>query len=317
MNKVEPVQRWGRVALAGLLLGPLGAAWAEVVADPPRLSFVSETESHTVRLSDGGSPLAAKDIKGWKFMAEDSNYAHMMTLTPVEGGFTLKPTSTVEVGSFDLTLDTTRGPVTVPVATPLSGEADVVQEAGWTDAQQKREVELRMGVASRLAREQVSFELAPRYYEGQTLIIEQQARPGHVYSWSVNGKTVAEGPNEATLRYTFPKPGEYIVNYTETATDQHRSFTVAQTESQTEVVALEPTAVTCKAGGTVKFTGPKGYAKFAWTVDGKVVEGEGGNLTQRFATPGSYTVECLGTEPLEGVASGFVRNIYSVEVTPK
>lgn len=281
-----------RRAIATLLSLAAAAApaWAQLVADPPKLNFTAPTQSFTVHLSNGGAPLAANDIKGWKFMAGDSNYAHMMTLTAVAGGFTLTPTDTVEVGSYDLQVETTHGPIAVAVATPLSDVPDVVQEAGWTTDAQRRAVEVKMGVASQGARAEASFELPPNYYVGQTLTLQAPPSDGHSYTWTVNGVVVAEGMDQSTLHYTFPKPGEYVVNFVETATKDSGTYTVSRAESQTLVLAVPTTPVQAKVGTVVRFSSLPGYGTYAWSVDGKPMSTDAA-LDHAFTTPGVHTVE--------------------------
>lgn len=297
------------VGIAGSLWCGAGAH-AAVTAEPKAVLFNSMESSVTVKLLKDGAPMPAAEIRGWRLMASGHAYNHMLKLVKADGAITISP-GQMEVGSYDLVIDTSAGQVIVQVLAPLTDMADTLEKQAQVLGITVDELKQRMGLVKPLAHgREVRLELPETYYEGQTLELTMPLEADLVYVWKVNGEVVKQGPGENVFSYTFAKPGDYSVEYEERADNA----VLAKASAKTAVKTLDPVQVKIKATQEQKFDGPDGYRAYAWALDGKLQSKEK-NFKFRFMAPGAYKVECTATQPESGAAGGFLRQYYEVVVS--
>jgi len=327
MEKTNGVQNtWERraparllaMASALLILCLLAAtSHGAVTADPAKVTFTSPQQSATIKLTNDGAPIAAKDIRGWRFLASGHDYKHMLSVEKVDGALQIAPSKMLEVGSYDLSIETTEGPVIVQVFAPLSDLPDIVEKTAALTGLSKQKVEEKMGLSSLIGREEeVTITLPPVYYEGQTLELSMPLEPGRAYAWFINGDLVAEGPDQNTLSYTFKEPGEYVLSHFETEKQDGKTIAVVRAQAHTRVAAMPAIPVETAVGSEMAFSPPAGYQKQVWRIDGKEVSTEP-TLKHVFRSPGVYAVECLASSPVEGPAQGFLRILYTTTANRK
>lgn len=276
------------------------AGYAELKAEPASVTFTSKEQSATIALSKDGVPLPAKDIQGWELLASDHDYQFMLSYEKLEGALKITPNDRTEVGSFDLKINTTAGPVTVQVFTPLSEHSPDTLPA------------LNPPVLA----ERITLEIAPTYYEGQTLRLNLPAAPERISSWTVNGKTVKEGPGETALAFTFKEPGGYEIRYAETQQKDGKTVIVAQAQARTVVSALPEVPWEVPVNVEVRLPGPEGYKAYLWRVDKQQASTEP-VLVHTFKETGSHSVECVASTPTGGLTENFQRVRYAVTVKGK
>jgi hypothetical protein len=289
-------------------------SYGAVTADPAKATFTSPQQSATIKLTNDGAPVPAKDIRDWQFLASGHDYKHMLSLEKMDGAITIAPSKTLEVGSYDLSIETAQGSVIVKVFAPLSDLPDIVEKRAAITGLSEKEIEKRMGLGSSTGREDIQIDLPPVYYEGQTLELTMETKPGRTCAWFVNGDFVAEGPGQNALSYTFKEPGEYVLTYIETEKADGKTIAMAQARAHTRVVPIPGVPTEAAVNTEIKFAPPPGYQKYAWFIDGRNVSSEP-TFQYTFREPGVHTVECLASSPDEGPAQGFLRIRYNTTVS--
>jgi len=290
--------------------------YGAVTADPAQVTFTSPQQSATVKLMKDGMPIPAKDVQGWKFLASGHDYREMITVEKMDGAIKIAPSNALEVGSYDLSIETAAGSVVVQVFAPLSDLPDIVQKKAAATGDAEEKIRKSMGLTTGAGRETVNIELAPVYYEGQTLELKVETQPGRTQTWFMNGELIAEGPDQNAIAYTFKEPGEYVLNYVETEKKDGRTVTVARAEANTRVAAMPAVPTDTAVGVQTEFLAPSGYKEYVWTVDGQERSTES-SLKYTFKAPGAYAVECLASSPEQGPVQGFQRVKYEVTVRRK
>lgn len=303
-------------ALVVLCLGA-AASHGAVTADPAKVTFTSPGQSFTIKLANDGAPIPATDIRGWQFLASGHDYKHMVDVEKMNGAIKLSPSNTVELGSYDLNIDTAQGSVVVRVLTPLSDVPDVVERMAALTGQSEQKIAEKLGLTSATGRSEIQIDLPPVYYEGQTLEMTMPSKPvdGHTCVWFINGDAVAEGPDQNAFTYTFLEPGDYVLTYIETANENGKPVVAARAKSYTRVVPLPVVMSEVAVNTTVTYVPPTGYQNHAWSLDGKLVSEEA-ELEQKFLAPGTHIIECLASAPNTGPAKGFLRIRYKTTVNP-
>lgn len=126
-----------------------------VTAAPPTVTFTSPTQSATITLTSNGAVIPARDIRGWKFIASGHDYRRMLSVEKKEGALKIAPSKTLEVGSYDLNIETAAGPVTVLVLATLSDMPDVVEKTAALTGQSEQKTKENMGMSTTIASEAV------------------------------------------------------------------------------------------------------------------------------------------------------------------
>ncbi len=301
-------------ALAAVCLAAT-PSYGDVSADPATVTFRSPSQSFTIQLTNDGTPIPAKEISGWKLLASGHDYIHMVDIKKMEGAITITPSSSVELGSYDLNIATAHGSVLVHVLTPLTDTPDMVEKMEALAGQSEKRIEAKMGLKTASGRSIIKIDLPPVYYEGQTLELTMPTEPddSQTCMWFINGETVTDTP---TLRYTFLEPGDYVLSYIESAIENGEPIVAARAESFTRVVSLPPVTNDVEVNTTMTYLPPAGFGKYRWSVDGKA-ESEAAEFPRSFSEPGTYTIECLATAPNAGPANEFQRVRYRTTVNPR
>jgi hypothetical protein len=291
-------------------------SYGAVTADPAKATFTSPQQSATIKLTNNGAAIPARDIRGWQFLASGHDYKHMIIVEKLDGALKIAPSQTLEVGSYDLNIETAHGAVIVQVFAPLSDLPDIVEKTAALTGLSKKKIEERLGLTTPTGREEAQIDLPAVYYEGQTLELSMPVSPGRTCAWFMNGDLVAEGPEQNTLIYTFKEPGEYVLDYLETVQENGKIATVARARALTRVVPLPGVATEVAVNTEIEFAPPPGYQKHVWRIDGQEVSTEPA-LKHTFREPGAHSVECLASSPDKGPAQGFLRVRYNTTVNPK
>jgi len=302
-------------ALSALMVLCLSAtlSYGAVTADPAKATFTSPQQSATIKLTKDGAPIPAKDIRGWQFLASGHDYKHMLSVEKMDGALKIAPSKTLEVGSYDLNIETAQGSVIVQVFAPLSDLPDIVEKTAALTGLSEKEIEEKMGLVTATGREEIQIDLPPVYYEGQTLELTMPVKPGRAYAWFMNADLVVEGPEQNALTYTFKEPGEYLLTYIETEKADGKTIAVARARAHTRVVPVPGVPTEVAVSTETEFPPPPGYQKHVWRIDGQEVSTEPA-LKHTFRDPGVHTVECLASSPNEGPAQGFLRIRYNTTV---
>ena len=238
MNKATWFHTSGAVCALMVLCLSATLSYGAVTADPAKVTFTAPQQSATITLTKDGAPIPAKDIRGWQFLASGHDYKHMLDVEKMDGALKIAPSKTLEVGSYDLNIETAQGSVIVQVFAPLSDLPDIVEKMESLTGLSEKKVKEKMGLTTPAGREETKIALAGVYYEGQTLELSMPVTPGRAYAWFMNGDLVAEGPHQNTLSYTFKEPGEYVLTYIETEKKDGKMATVARTTAHTRVVPV-------------------------------------------------------------------------------
>lgn len=317
MNTSSSIRSFGAAAALVALAACAATSHGAVTADPAEVTFVSPNQSFTLHLANNGTPVPAKDIQGWQLLASGHDYQHMIVVEKMDGGLIVTPSKTVELGSYDLNIETTQGSVAVRVFMPLSDVPDIVEKMTALTGLSEAKIKEKLGLSTTTGRNKITFSLPPVYYEGQTLELTLPAQPGagHTCFWFMNGDAIAEGPDQHALAYTFEKPGEYLLTYLETVTENGALVLVAQARASTSVVAFPGITAETTAGTAMEFSPPAGYRTFVWRIDGQEVSREPA-LKHTFLNPGTHVVECLASSPDQGPAEGYLRVRFNTTVNP-
>ena len=311
-------QIYGRMRLmTGLILALLFPCLSEgaVVANPSVVIFTSPMQSATIALLNDGRALATSEILDSQLLASGHDYRHMLSLEKLDGAVRIMPSSTLEVGSYDLTIQTTLGAVNVRVFAPLSEVPDYVEKMSLLTGESEKQIEAKLGMATAVGREEIQLNLPPVYYEGQTLelTMPEPKAPGRTSLWFINGELASEESGSRSLSYTFSKPGEFVFTYMETEQINGTTTMVARARAITRVVEVPRLNSTVAVNTEISFHAPAGYRQFNWYLNGVAVSKEA-DYRYTFQSPGVHEVECAATEPTYGPAMGYLRNRYSVVV---
>jgi hypothetical protein len=316
MKQTSGFQTMGALCVLLVMCMAATLSHGAVTATPDRVTFTSPDQSATIALSSDGSPVLALDVRGWRFLVNNHDYQHMILVEKKDGAIMIRPSAALEVGSYDLSIDTAHGPVTVRVYAPLSDLPDVVEKTAALTGMSEKRVEERLGLTTSLRPEETLIELPPVYYEGQSMDVHMPLEPGRAGAWFVNGELVAEGSENNALAYTFNEPGEYVLIYMETENRDGQTLAVGRARAYTRVVPVPSVTVETAVNTEMEYLPPAGYQNHLWRLDGEQVSTEP-TLKHVFIVPGTYIVECQASSPHQGRSEEFVRVRYHTVVTLK
>lgn len=291
-------------------------SYGAVTADPATATFTSPQQSVIINLTNNGVPIPEKDISGWQLFASDHDYRHMLTVETMDGALKIAPSKTLEVGSYDLNIETAEGSVIVHVFAPLSDLPDIVSKTAAITGLSEQKIREKLGMTNELGRDQIQLELPPVYYEGQTLELSMPLSTGREAFWFVNGDPVTGATGQNSLVYTFSEPGEYVVIYIETKATDGKTSILARGRAYTRVVSMPATQTEVTVNTEIEYLPPAGYRNHVWRIDGQEFSIQP-VLKYSFKEPGVHTVECLASSPIEGPAQGFSRIRYNTIVNQK
>ncbi len=299
--------RMGRVlpsALFALLVGAWSAFAVEV--KPSQIEFGKIDTSETISVVHNGQAVPASAIKSVKLWAGGHDYDHMIDVTKADGQVTVKPSELLEIGSYDLVIDTGHGKATVTVMAPLDKLYSSLESRAARLGITVDELKSRLGMTRQLGQEIVRLNLPKVYYVGQTLSVPMEQVKGRTYAWAVNGTAIQVGVGDARMNYTFTEPGIYDFTYVEKEGER----VVAAGFGATTVVAEPPVHSEVEQNTTQKFIAPVGYSHYVWSIDGKEVA-KGDTLTYEFKERGSHVVSLHAHTPVSGNVE-VLRNITYV-----
>lgn len=281
-----------------------------LTTEPREVTFTSTDQSHAIKVLSNGQPIAASRVSQAKVMVEQHDYDHMFDVTKSGETLTISPTDKVEVGSYELRLQTDIGTVTANIYAPLSDLESILaeraKELGVTVAQ----VKTMMGLSTPATRERLSIDLPPVYYLGQTLSLPMPTASDREFVWKVDGKTVQFGEGPHVFEYTFLDNGYYSISYTERA----KGVAVAGDTAMVQVIPEPAVEMNITPGTPVAFQGPPAYASYSWKVDGDIVS-RNETYRQTFNNAGTYAVECIARTPEAGLEEEFRKITYEVIVS--
>ena len=218
--------------LAMVILAMGAAALAEVTADPASIIFKSVKDRFSIKLTANGKPLPAGNIRGWRFVAADHGYKHMIRCEKKDGSLDVTASPTMEVGTYDFIIDTKAGGAKVNVTVTFAEEKDIVQQEAAKKGESIEQAKIALGLAKEGQRGTVTITLPNEYFVGQTMTLTMPVIENHSYTWAINGVAIESGVGKNTFSYTFAKEGDYTLQYTEKV----GNATVAKAEAKTKVV---------------------------------------------------------------------------------
>lgn len=295
-------------ALFALMLGTLTATAVELT--PTQIEFGKIDASETIAVVHNGQAIPASDIKSVKLWAGGHDYDHMIEVKKADGQVTVQPSELLEIGSYDLIIDTANGKGTVTMMAPLDKLYSSLESRADRLGITVDELKSRLGMTRQLGQEYVSLNLPKVYYVGQTLSVPMEQVKGRTYAWAVNGTAIQVGVGDARMNYTFTEPGIYDFTYVEKEGDR----VVAAGFGATTVVAEPPVHSEVKQNTAQKFVAPIGYSHYVWSVDGKEVA-KGDTLTYEFSERGSHVVSLHAHTPVAGNVEALRNVTYVVTVT--
>ncbi|HOV33574.1 MAG TPA: hypothetical protein PLX23_09450 [Candidatus Hydrogenedens sp.] len=279
-------------------------------ASPNEITFHDLDQEVSVKITYKNQPLKKVEIKNWSFLAGDNKYNHMITLKVMDGDIVVKP-ALLEVGTYDLIIETTYGKCLISVYAPLDKLSDTLENRARREGISVQKLKRRLGLVSPVHRVNINLEVPGLYYEGQTLEINLGKNPKHVYVWRVNGQVIKQGKGKAIFTYTFPEPGDYVIEVEERDAD----ILLGKASASTKVISYEPLYYTVRMKQLLKLAAAEGYTSYTWKIDGVVQDEKTNTITLKFNAEKKYLVECIAKGPREGHPQSFFRTIYEITVT--
>jgi hypothetical protein len=300
----------GRILPGALIVVMLGALPATAVeVSPKTIEFEKIETSETISVVHNGQAVPASAIKSVKLWAGGHDYDHMIDVKKADGQVTVKPSELLEIGSYDLVIDTGQGKATVTVMAPLDKLYTSLESRADRLGITVDELKSRLGMTRQLGQEVVRLNLPKVYYVGQTLSVPMEQVEGRTYAWAVNGTAIQVGVGDARMNYTFTEPGIYDFTYVEKEGDR----VVAAGFGATTVVAEPPVHSEVEQNTAQKFVAPIGYSHYVWRIDGKDVA-QGDTLTYEFKERGSHVVSLHAHTPVSGNVEALRNITYVVTV---
>lgn len=202
------------VWVAAALGAPASTSAPALEVIPAEVHFNSIQGSATLNLTLGGAAVKAKDIKS----AVIADKAWMFKVTK-----------------------SAKDPGTVTVATLPDKVEDGSYRLAVTVAGQTAYADVFVTLTPTASASPLSF-LPPRlefddsYAQGTTLTYKLEAPLDLDYAWTVNGKTVLQGPGETKLVYTFAESGPCTI----AVTAKQGEKVVGQSQGATRVIPPQP-----------------------------------------------------------------------------
>ncbi len=298
--------------ILAILAAACCAGAATMTTDPEKVVFDSTKGSAIVKVLADGAGVPVAQIRGFHLMVGNSDYSHMFRFSKSDGTITVTPSPTVEVGSYDLRIDTAHGDAWLKVYAPLGENQTSLQALAQKLNMSVDELKRQAGMSKEIGRSGVQFTLPPVYTVGRTLTMDMGTAADVKARWQVDGETVAEGPGAGNLAYLFKEAGPHLFTYTEFSGDT----VSAQVSAVVEGAEKPASDVSVEAGTTLTLEALPGYGQHTWTMDGQPA-GTAAKLILKRAAPGDVLVTVLSEKPAAGRPGEFDKTVYRVRVTPK
>lgn len=309
-NGAKKMNWWstGAAGLAAVAMLALPAMAVEV--SPTAITFDSNESSATLDITQDGQKVTASDIKSVRLYASGHDYDHMIEVVNDFGRVTVRPSNTLEIGTYDLVIDTTHGKATVNLQAPLDGLYTSLESRAKRLGITEDELKARLGLTQKVGDEYVDMNLPKVYFVGQTMRVPIARAESRSYAWSVNGQPVEIGLGESTFTYTFTEPGVYDFSYVESEDGRP----VATGFGATSVVPEPPVRYHYEENTVTEFQAPEGYAHYVWTVDGQK-QTAGATYSHTFDKPGMHTITVHAHTPIAGPEEAFRKVTFLVTVS--
>lgn len=271
-------------------------ARGELTVEPEMLFFQGEVETLSLQVFNEGLPIAAPEIKDWKFYTDSSSYRHMINVSKKDQNLAVSTTGSAEDGSYLLVVTTEAGELRIPVRITFSAAIQSTPSLLTTTG---TVVERRM----------VLLDLEPFYLEGTRLDIDVGSFAGHTSAWWVNGELVS---TDSRLFYSLDRPGPLHIVY-----EEHKGVELAErVEARSEVRSRgeEVLPFRTKIHGRNTFHAPQGYDLYRWFVDDQL-RSESSYLEHVFVKEGLYEVRVEASHPADTSLPPVRRITYQVEVS--
>jgi hypothetical protein len=301
-DRVGMPKRW--LAVLAVAMAPVTMA---VETLPNSIEIKTADQSVTIGVTHNGTPVSAANIRSVKLYVDKHDYDHMITVEKADGAITIRPTEALELGHYDLAINTAQGDVRIPV-TALQGIADEGLEArAKRQGVTVDEIRAQLGISQSLGQERIELNLPSVYYVGQSLKIDMTPGAGRTGTWAVNGEPV--GSSGASLVYTFEAAGIYDFAYVE----KEDGRTVGVALDTVNVVAEPAIPVSVNAGVKQSLVGPDGYGKYTWKLD-DIESGTGPTWVGAFEGPGTHRVTVRAEMPLADSSQSIRELTYLITV---
>lgn len=291
-------------------LGLFSAAAVAVESSPAEVEFNSNESSASLRITHNGKPVDASAIKSVKLYASGHDYDHMIDVAKADGKVTVRPTKMLQIGSYDIVIDTAHGKATTALMAPLDELYSSLESRSERLGITVDELKARLGLTQTLGQEHIDLGLPKVHYVGHTLSVPIDRAPNRTYAWSVNGVPIEIGQGDRAMTYTFMEPGIYDFTYLE----MEGGEVVATGFGATNVVPEPAVHELITTETTAKLIGPAGYGHYDWAVDGNPTPADK-TLHCTFETPGEHIVTLRAHHPLPGTEMKFREITYVITVS--
>lgn len=297
--------------LLAVLLCATSAVSGDLKLDPASIVFDNQKDAKTVRMSSGDLAVSGTALRRTRFLVGEHDYDHMIRVTAREGELEITPTADLQVGSFDLLVETDLGSAYLKVYSPLRELSDTLAAEAAALGLTVDEFRRKQGLTVQLRQEHITLDVPPVYFRGQALKIPLTSAPDRNHVWMINGKFVKQAQGEdASLEYLFLETGRHAIAYEERVGETG----VAYANATVEVVDMPAVETEVKAGREVHFSAPRGYKGVQWTLE-EMNAGSGDTFTHKFSELGAYRI-VLRADKLDSAAGEFALLTFLVTVSP-
>jgi hypothetical protein len=259
--------------------------------DPSEIEIRRLDNSTSVRLTFNGTPVAADAVSRIKLYVNRHDYDEMFDTEIEDGKITFTPTSLMEIGRYDLVIDTRHGTVRGVIRVTLQDDLTLLENRA-------RELDMSVDAMRRMlglvqtGRDTLRVDISPSYVLGQSFHLALEPPAEREYIWIFNGSVVKYGSGPHQIRYLFREPGAYTIQYQERDSGKLVNDLSIHTEVREE--AAIPWEVPVRQ--QVYVAAPEGFEDYLWRLDGERIA-SASTLTYIFEKAGSYTLECIASSP--------------------
>jgi hypothetical protein len=291
-----------------MLLMNVQQANAELTAVPDQIVFSDLETQVKVELLHDGIALPGSAVNSTGFYVDEHRYDHMIQIERGETGLVVSPTEFLEIGTYDLIIETTVGSTKIRVSSPLNDLPTSLENRARRLGVSVEELTKSYGLQTPMGREIVDLGIPSRYFVGQVFDINMEGDIDRLVTWRINGEVVEEGLGSYALRYVFREPGDYIISMQET----QEGVIVSTSVGQTRVVPEAPIEKEVEVGKPVSLIAPDGYDSYTWFLADQVLTREQ-LLLHEFDYPGVYSLTCVSESV--GEVTAFRKLSYNIIVT--
>jgi hypothetical protein len=257
--------------------------------NPPIVVMSSSDASVEVNLSVNGKPVAAAAIGPVRLLASGHNYTHMMRIERFDGKLRMTPTSSAEIGTYDLEVVVDGARASAQVQVTLDDEPNSLANRAREQGLTEMDIRHQLGLYTE-GPQSVKIELPEWYYLGKQVRLNVPTPADASYQWYVNGQLEHSGSGPHTFVYPLTEPVSYEFQYIET----HPDGVTIESRAQTEAREEPPVPIAVDRSRAVHLVGPPDYSGYIWLINGEF-HSEDAAFIHRFSEAGQYRVECIAT----------------------